>query len=132
MIRKAIALAAFLTATLCFAQSRGRVVTVPEAGAVPGTTVGGLVTGVSGSIVSLAGGLVTLDVSAAKILGENGVAGNLSSITPGSIVFAVLKSAESAPNAPLPAMSIAVMRSAQVTLPVFSAEISFPVSRSVT
>src|SRR2546427_2817672 len=119
MIRKAFALAALLTATLSFAQTRGRAVTAPDALGgfpVPGTTVSGLVTGVSGSIISLANGLVTLDVSAAKILSENGVEGSLSSITPGSIVFAVLKSAESAPNAPLPAMSIAVTRSAQVTL----------------
>ena len=119
MIRKAIALAALLTATLSFAQTRGRAVTAPDALGgfpVPGTTVSGLVTGVSGSIISLANGLVSLDVSAAKILGEEGVEGSLTSITPGSIVFAVLKSAESAPNAPLPAMSIAVTRSAQVTL----------------
>lgn len=119
MIRKAIAFAVLLTATLSYAQSRGHAVFAPDARGgfpVPGTTVSGLVTGVSGSIISLANGMVTLDASGAKILSDDGVVASLSSITPGSIVFAVLKSAESAPNAPLLALSIAVTRSAQVTL----------------
>jgi hypothetical protein len=130
MIRKTLAAAAaVLSTTILFAQIRTRAVTAPDARggfAVAGTTVSGLVTGVSGSIVSLANGLVTLDVSSAKILGDDGVTASVVSITPGSLIFAVLKSADSAANAPLPVETLAVSRVPQVTLsgPVQSVDLA--------
>src|SRR4029077_7497272 len=119
MFRKILAVA-LLSTTSLFAQSRTRaVITTPDArggSPIAGTTVSGLVTGVSGSIISLANGLVTLDASTANILGNDGVVASVASITPGSLIFAVLKSADSAPNAPLPVATLAVTRIAQVTL----------------
>ena len=118
MLWKTLAIA-LLSTTSLFAQTRTRAITTPGVGGgfpIAGTTVSGLVTGVSGSIISLANGLVTLDASGAKILGDDGVATSVASITPGSLIFAVLKSADSAPNAPLPVATLAVTHVAQVTL----------------
>jgi hypothetical protein len=128
MFRKTLAIA-LLSATSLFAQTRIRAVGAPDSrggSPIAGTTVSGFVTSVSGSIISLASGLVTLDVSDAKILGDDGVVSSLTSITPGSLIFAVLKSADSAPNAPLPVATLAVSRTAQVTLtgPVQSVDAS--------
>lgn len=84
--------------------------------AVPGTTVSGKVTSVSGNIIALANGAVTIDASGAKIVDDHGGAGSLSSIAPGTTIFAVLNAVNVAPNAPLPAVTIAVHRQAEVTL----------------
>ena len=119
MFWKSLAVAVLISTTGLFAQTRTRAVTAPDArggSPIAGTTVSGLVTGVNGSIISLANGLVTLDVSDAKILADDGVVSSLTSITPGSMIFAVLKSAVSAPNAPLSVATIAISRVAQVTL----------------
>ena len=121
MIRKTLALVALLATTALVAQNRNRAVSNPDSqggGSFPiaGTTVSGFVTSINGSIISLANGLVTLDISTAKVLGDDGVVASVSSITPGSLVFAVLKSGDSAPNAPLQVATIGVTRIAQVVL----------------
>ncbi|HXI13777.1 MAG TPA: DUF5666 domain-containing protein [Thermoanaerobaculia bacterium] len=83
---------------------------------VPGATVSGAVTAVSGSVISLANGLVTIDASQAKITGDHSGPATIAAIVPGTQIFAVLSSASVAPGAPLPAAMIAVTRIAQVTL----------------
>lgn len=82
----------------------------------PGTTVSGIVTSVSGNIIALAGGLVSVDASQAQISNERGNTISIASITPGSMVVAILNSSTVAPNAPLPAMIIGVARVPQVAL----------------
>jgi hypothetical protein len=81
---------------------------------VPGATVSGAVSSVAGNIISLAGGLMTIDASSAKITDQAGNSGTIASITPGSTVYAVLSSETVAANAPLPASMINVRRIAQV------------------
>jgi hypothetical protein len=84
--------------------------------AAPGTTVSGVVTAVNGSVISLAGGLVSVDASQAQISDDRGRAGSIASITPGSMIVAILSSSNVAANAPLPAMIIGVTRVPQVSL----------------
>lgn len=115
MIRKiSITSLALLVSIAAFAD-RGR---ASGAGHIPGTTVSGFVTAVNGSNVSLANGLVTLDVSHATITDDHGANGT---ITPGSLIFAVLQSSTS-----LVAQSVVVTRVPQVTLsgPVQSVDAS--------
>jgi Domain of unknown function (DUF5666) len=95
-----------LIATTATAQVRTRAITPPK-GELSGNTVTGVVSSVTGSLVRLADGLVVIDTTGAKISGE---------ITPGALLFAVLKPGNVAANAPLPASYVAVTRSAQVTL----------------
>lgn len=105
MIRKLSLLAlALLIATAAFAD-RGR---ASGPGHLPGTTVTGIVTAVNGSNVSLANGLVTIDVSHATITDDRGAN---ATITPGSLIFAVLQSSTS-----LVASSVVVSSVPQVTL----------------
>ena len=75
---------------------------------MPGTTVSGVVTAVNGSNVSLANGLVVIDVSHASINNDHGTA---TTIAPGSMIFAVLQSSTS-----LVASSVVVTSIPQVTL----------------
>ena len=75
MIKKTLALVALLATTALVAQNRNRAVTNPDSqggGSFPiaGTTVSGFVTSINGSIISLANGLVTLDISTAQVLGH--------------------------------------------------------------
>ena len=84
--------------------------------AVPGTTVSGMVTAVSGNVISLANGLVTIDATNAKIADDHGSTGSIASITTGTTIFAILSTSTPAANAPLPASVIAVHRLAQVEL----------------
>jgi len=95
-----------LIATSAAAQTRARAVT-PVKPDVSGNTVTGIVSSVSGSLVRLADGLVTIDTTGAKISGE---------IAPGALLFAALKPGKVAANAPLPAAYVAVTRTAQITL----------------
>lgn len=88
------------------AQTRARAVTPPK-NDLSGNTVSGVVSSVSGTLVRLADGLVTIDTAGAKITGD---------IAPGALLFAALKPGDVAANAPLPAAYVAVTRSAQVTL----------------
>lgn len=106
MIRKTFALALLLAAVSAVAQNRGRV--VPSPVPLSGATVSGMVTAVNGSNVSLANGLVVLDVSQATITDDRGRA---ATIAPGSIIFAVLKSSNS-----LQASAVFVTQAPQVSL----------------
>jgi hypothetical protein len=82
---------------------------------VPGATVTGSVSAVSGNILTVAG-LVTIDASQAKITDEHGAAGSVSSIAKGDIVFAVLSSVTPETNGALPAALIGVTRQSDVSL----------------
>ena len=106
MIRKTLFSALLLfIAFAAFADNRGR---VAGPGQIPGTTASGIVSAVSGSNVSLANGLVTIDVSHATITNDRG---GTATITPGSLIFAVLQSSTS-----LVASSVVVSSVPQVTL----------------
>ena|SRR5436190_9835257 len=94
-------------ATAALAQIRGRAVMPPglQAGA---NTVSGTVSSVSGSTILIANGLISIDTTGAKFVGDD--------VTPGAFVTAVLKSGDVAPNAPLPATVIMVAHIPQATL----------------
>jgi hypothetical protein len=77
----------------------------------PGTIASGIVTAVNGNLISLADGLVTIDATNAKLTIDRGQV-----ITAGMMVMAVIGPGEVAANAPLPAVSIAVTRLADVTV----------------
>ena len=128
MRRKSLfALALTLMASVSFAQSRGRATSpVPEKIDVSGRTVSGIVSSVHGNLVSIAGGLVTIDASDAKITGEHDGGGTLASIAPGSLIFAVLKNSDVATNPPLPAAVIGVTRIADAILtgPITSVDLA--------
>ncbi len=104
-------------ATTAFGQGRGRAVTPPftPANAV---TVSGIVTSVSGSLITIADGLITVDTTGARLIGYD-------VITPGSFVTATLKPGDVAPNAPLPAtlLLIAHLPTATLSGPVTSVDI---------
>lgn len=120
-----IAFVLTLVTSLSFAQSRGRA-TTPEKVDVSGRTVSGIVSSVQGNLISIAGGLVTIDASAARITGERDGHATMASITPGSLIFAVLTNADVPANAPLPASVIGVTRIADAILtgPVSSADVA--------
>lgn len=103
MIRKSLTALSLLIAITAFGQSR-----VPNRTQIPGTTVSGFVSAVNGSTISLANGLVKLDVSHATITNDRGGA---ATISPGSLIFAVLRSSNS-----LEAASVVVSNTPQVTL----------------
>ncbi len=109
MFRKAIAAVVFI-AVSASAQNRGRVV-VPQPFPTPGSTITGFVTAVNGTKIALANGLVVIDAAQATITDDRGAAGNLAGITPGSLIFAMLRS-----GTPLQAISIVVSKLPQVTL----------------
>jgi len=123
MIRKSIALATLLLASVASAQ-HNRAMTPPSMN--PGNdmmmigpsaaTVSGTVSSVSGHTISLANGLVTIDATNAKIYGDHGAQATVSQIVPGSIVLAVVSTNTVAANAPLPASTIAILTPAQITL----------------
>ena len=107
MRRLALVLPLILIATTAlFAQTHSRA-TMPVQPNVSPNTVTGIVSSVNGTLVLLAGGLVTVDVSGAKVSGD---------IAPGALLVAVLKPGEVAPNAPLPAAYVGVTSVAQVSL----------------
>lgn len=103
MIRKSLTALALLTAIAAFGQSR-----ISSRNPIPGTTVTGFVTAVNGSMISLANGLVAVDVSHATITNDHG---GTATITPGSLIFAVLRSSNS-----LEASMVIVSSLPQVTL----------------
>src|SRR5438093_5794422 len=108
MLRKTLASFILLIAASASAQNRGRVVG-PFPIPVPGSTISGFVTAVNGNTIEMASGLVTIDASRATITDEHGVA--VTTITPGSLIFAILRS-----GTPLQASSIVVTKIPQVTL----------------
>lgn len=107
MLRKALPFVLTLLAvTSLHADSRQRAVGSPKS--LSGNTVSGVVTAVNGSNVTLANGLVTVDVSHATITNDRGAS---ATITPGSQIFAILDSSNS-----LTATTVIVMNNAQVTI----------------
>ena len=107
-MRKLVPLLLLIVATAALAQNRGHaVMPMPGRGNVSGNTVSGIVSSVSGSFVLLADGLVTIDITDAKVTGT---------IEPGALLVAMLKPGEVTANAPLPAAYVGVTRVAPVTL----------------
>src|SRR5437899_8991556 len=106
MIRKAVVTLFLLVAATASAQHRVPVVPIPFP--IPGATVSGIVTAVNGTTVMLANGLITVDVSQAMIADDRG---SSATITPGSQIFAILRSTTS-----LQASSVIVTTVPQVTL----------------
>jgi hypothetical protein len=87
------------------AQLRGRPVMPPFGAGVSGNMVSGTVTSLDGPL-ALLDGLVTIDLSGAKISGD--------AINVGVVLFAVLKSGDVAAGAPLPASYVIVSRIPQL------------------
>ena len=106
MIRKALVLALVLVSVSAYAQNRGHA--TPPPFPISGATVTGFVTAVNGSQVSLANGLVVIDVSQATVTDDRGKAATISA---GSMIFAVMKSTTS-----LQAATVVVASNPQVTL----------------
>ena len=106
MIRKALTLALLLATVSAYAQNRGHAVPAPSP--LTGATVTGFVTAVNGSQVSLANGLVVIDASQATVTDDRG---HTATITPGSLIFAVMKSTTS-----LQAATVVVSNTPQVAL----------------
>lgn len=109
MIRKTIAAIVFIAASAS-AQNRGHVAFPPPI-PIPGSTITGFVTAVNGTTIALANGLVVIDAAQATITDDRGSAGSLAGITPGSLIFAILRSGTS-----LQASNIVVTKLPQVTL----------------
>jgi hypothetical protein len=106
MIRKALTTALLLATVSAFAQNRGHA--TPPPNQLSGATVTGFVTAVNGSQVSLANGLVVIDVSQATVIDDRG---HPATIAPGSLIFAGMKSTTS-----LQAMTVVVSSTPQVSL----------------
>src|SRR5438874_9714449 len=104
-MRKLLPILLALIASVAFAQ-RGHVVAPPIL--IPGTTVSGVVSSVSGNTITLANGLVNVDASQATITDEHG---NHAVVAAGDVIFAILRS-----NTSLQASSIVVTKQPQVTL----------------
>ncbi|MDQ3283998.1 MAG: DUF5666 domain-containing protein [Acidobacteriota bacterium] len=103
MHRKLAVLALVLFASFTFARTRAasHPDLHPDA-----AMVSGVVTSVNGNIVSIANGLVTIDVSKAQVAGT---------IAPGALIFATVSATTDA-NAPLQAKTVAVTHLADATL----------------
>jgi hypothetical protein len=79
-----------------------------------GASVTGEVTAVSGNLITLAAGLVTIDATNAKILRGDGAA-TIAAIEPGALIIATLRETDTVPAGPLVATAIAILRNADVT-----------------
>jgi hypothetical protein len=79
-----------------------------------GASVTGEVNSVSGNIITLAGGHVTIDATNAKILHVGGAA-TIAAIQPGVLITATLQEPGTVSTAPLVANTIAILRNADVT-----------------
>lgn len=82
-----------------------------------GATVNGFIESVNGNIITLAGGLITIDATGAKILTarDKGDA-TVGDLEPGMLLFATLKTNDVADNAPLQASMISAMPVPDATL----------------
>lgn len=69
----------------------------------------------SGNLITLAAGLVTIDATNAKILHGQG-AGTIAAIQPGTLIIATLQETGTVSTGPLVANAIAILRNADVTL----------------
>ena len=117
MTAKRLSILLLFAATIASAQmNRHRGATPAFPGMTDAATVSGTVSAVSGNIIALANGTVTLDASGAKIIDNAGAAISASSITTGSLVVATVKPDNIAANAPIPATLIAVSKPAALTL----------------
>jgi len=96
----------FLVTTTALAQGHGRAV-LPVHPEISTNSVTGIVSSVNGSLVSLAGGLVVVDVTGAKVTGD---------IAAGSLIVAILQPGDVAANAPLAATSVVVTPLVPVSL----------------
>lgn len=116
MIRRT--LAALLTTVIALAASAATRTMDNGTRPAAGATLSGVVTSVSGNLIHLANGNVTIDAKNAKIHGGT--------IEPGMIVFAALSSTDVAPNAPLPATTITATRIPDATFfgPVQSVDLT--------
>jgi Domain of unknown function (DUF5666) len=122
MTRKILTLALLVfTATSVFG-SRSRAVSTGtgsghvDAKRVDGGTVSGIIESVNGNIITLAGGLITIDASDAKIVENRGRIDSLSDLKPGMLLFATISSGDVPANAPLEASMIAVTPLPDATL----------------
>lgn len=90
-----------------------------------GATVSGIVSSVSGNLIQLAGGLVTVDATGASVVVDRGKSGSVAEIQSGMLLFATLKSSDVAANAPLPAEVITATRFSATTFfgPVQSVDV---------
>lgn len=79
-----------------------------------GASVTGEVTAVSGNLITLAGGHVTIDASNAKILHGRGAA-TIADVEVGALITATLQEPGTVSTAPLVANTIAILRNADVT-----------------
>lgn len=110
MIRKlAAAIVVLVLATTASAQIRS------DKGAPNGATAGGVVSSVSGNLIHLAGGLVTIDAAGARI-NVRGKDAGIASIQPGMLVFATLTNADVHANAPLAASTVTATTLPDATL----------------
>lgn len=115
MQRKVLALALVLFATAAFA--RVRAVSSSDARSDNGAgTVTGTVSSVSGNLIQIAGGAITIDATGARISVGRGSEGTIADIKPGMQLFAALRASNPTSNAVLPATVITVTDPADVTL----------------
>lgn len=106
MIRRALIALSLVIAFTASASTR----TVESDKRAPNAaTVTGIVTSVSGNLIHLAGGQVTIDATNAKLTGTT-------TITAGMMLVATLSSTNVAANAPLPAETITALRLPDATL----------------
>jgi hypothetical protein len=87
---------------------------VPPVAIGSGASVTGEVTAVSGNLITLAAGLVTIDATNAKILHGDG-ASTIAAIQPGALIIATLQETDTTSTGPLVATAIAILRNADVT-----------------
>lgn len=86
----------------------------PQAKIAAGASVTGEVTAVSGNLITLAGGLVTIDATNAKILHGDRSA-TAAAIKPGMLISAIVRESGTDSTGPLVATTIAILRNADVT-----------------
>jgi hypothetical protein len=115
MVRKLAALALVLFACSVFARIRS--VGTPDARVDnAGGTITGTVSSVSGNLIQLAGGVITIDASTAKISVSHGREGSIADIKPGVELFAALEPANISSHPVHKATVITVTDPADVTL----------------
>jgi hypothetical protein len=116
-------LALLVAASIASAATRQRAARPPQFSST--ATVSGTVSSVSGNIINVANGTVSIDATGARIVDTVGATASLSSVTTGSLIVATVKSDGIAPNAPIPATLIAVTKPAALTLtgPVTSVDV---------
>ena len=114
-----IALALLVVPALVFGQGHMRAVRPHPPIGGPGPdmfggassfSVFGKVTAVNGNLISIASGLVVVDATDAKIANADGDGSTIAAIAPGDMIVVLLKSDDVAPNAPIPAAFVGVVK----------------------